>query len=409
MAVVLAIAITSLSIQRASANASTDPKVIEANFQFALRSMQTGKPKEAILILKRILAMDPNLYRVRLELARALYLAGDLDASKKEFLTVLSSRNIPAPVQGTILGFIRRIDANQGFSSSFEFSLVSPAGAGRKYETDVVLLDFFGGEPLPFVLERESPPSLAVRVEASARKQWKFDAGIADADTLLYLRGFSRIVDAPKLTFDEYRMDIAPGIRLSWPLSTLSIESRNVAMFYGGKLTESRVGLGVGYQRRNNVGLTFSSDFATSRVKNHADPFFDGTLFEASLGLQRPLRGSGEFSLKTTFEKKQADRSDHSYTRANIRVSRRKEFQGGISVDASVYAERYLQDTATPGFLDKRKENEYGVDLVLEKSDVFFFGRYSPFLKLGGSRRYSSISAYSYDEYRVQLGVKSAF
>ena len=63
---------------------------IEARFLIGLRDLETGKPDKAIEAFSAILAADPTLIRVRLELARAYFAAEKWDRARQEFFIVLS-------------------------------------------------------------------------------------------------------------------------------------------------------------------------------------------------------------------------------------------------------------------------------------------------------------------------------
>lgn len=389
---------------------TSDPRLINQSFETALQKIEAGKPQAAVLSLRAILARNPNLLRVRLELARALFLTGDMESARQEFLTVLSADSLPAPVTQNILRFIRAIDAYEGFTYSYLFSLTTPTGAGRSYDTDVVYLDLFNtGLPLPFTLTRKKAPRYAVKFEGSVKRLWRMKHFSGSGALAFYLRGHVRIIDAPGSAFDDDRLDFAPGLQFTWPLTTLQFETRTSIFYTGGVYSENRVGLGATLQRRNVNGLSFSADIALSHARNRISDLITGRLFESNFRLQQGTGGNGFRAVELTFENREANRSDNSYSHAVLRLSRQINFKGGFSANASVYGDYYVQSSPTPGFATRRKGREYGMDVMITKTDSPLLNRYAPFVSIGASRHNSSIKAFSFNELRIQIGVQSVF
>ena len=97
-------------------NLST-PQQIENAFLQGLQLLEAGQPRKAVFLFRQILARDPNLPRVRLELARAYFMMQSWSESRAEFVSVLSG-DIPLAAKKNILRFINAIDARRGFDWS---------------------------------------------------------------------------------------------------------------------------------------------------------------------------------------------------------------------------------------------------------------------------------------------------
>lgn len=85
---------------------------IEFDFYYGLAALESGHPQYASMAFDRILMLQPDNPRVRLELARTYYVMGDLKAAKAEFDSVLEVKP-PNPVVERINVFLDAIEARQ--------------------------------------------------------------------------------------------------------------------------------------------------------------------------------------------------------------------------------------------------------------------------------------------------------
>lgn len=100
-------------------------------------------------------------------------------------------------------------------------------------------------------------------------------------------------------------------------------------------------------------------------------------------------------------------RADHTgYGDVALTVFGSSEIAGGFPVATAGFVRRYEADGAAPFMSDARRETEFGFDLDVMKNDVLLWGRYSPDVAIGVSRRNSSIDAYSFTERRVFVGIR---
>ena len=80
-------------------------------FNVAMASVEKQYNAEAIKILRHMLSINPQLHRVRLELARILFNINEYDAAKTHFEYVLAA-DIPDEVRNNIQAFLSRIRVN---------------------------------------------------------------------------------------------------------------------------------------------------------------------------------------------------------------------------------------------------------------------------------------------------------
>ena len=94
---------------------------------------------EAIVALRAILAEQPGLVRVRLELARAFFLKGDYDLARTHFEQILAGR-LPPPVVANVTRFLTQIRARRRWSSYVGASVAPDSNIGAATESEIIYI-----------------------------------------------------------------------------------------------------------------------------------------------------------------------------------------------------------------------------------------------------------------------------
>lgn len=103
------------------------------DFYYAQLLLHDGDTREAIFALERVLIMQPEQHRARLDLARAYYANNNLVRSRTEFERVLAT-NPPPQVQANIQAFLDRITAIER-ARDRQFTMFAGLEAG--YDTNI--------------------------------------------------------------------------------------------------------------------------------------------------------------------------------------------------------------------------------------------------------------------------------
>jgi tetratricopeptide (TPR) repeat protein len=86
------------------------PANLDVLFKFATVATQTGDLEGAVSALERMLLIDPNLPRVRLELGVLYFRLGSFELARTYLQTALGSRNIPADVRAKAEQYMAELD-----------------------------------------------------------------------------------------------------------------------------------------------------------------------------------------------------------------------------------------------------------------------------------------------------------
>ena len=121
-----------------------------------------GDYRTAEKIYRRMLVADPNLHRVRLELAQSLFERGNFQAADYNFRLVLAA-GISPRVRRTIQGFLARIRRDKWWTGSFQFAIVPDTNINTGPSSRKVTI--FG---LPFKLSENTTQKSGIGVEVSA-------------------------------------------------------------------------------------------------------------------------------------------------------------------------------------------------------------------------------------------------
>ena len=141
------------------------------------------KLDDAIAAFHGILVERPSLVRVRLELARAFFLAGEDSLAREHFETVLAG-DIPKPVAANIHRFLAALRVRKPWQVRFGMGLVPDSNIGAASGERTVMIDTVFGR-LPFRLdepsEKESGVGLSVwtggEYQHRLSPSWRLRAG----------------------------------------------------------------------------------------------------------------------------------------------------------------------------------------------------------------------------------------
>ena len=146
---------------------------------------------EAVTAFRAILLAQPELVRVRLELARTFFLKGDDSLARRHFETVLAG-DVPVAVAANVQRFLRAIRARRRWDARFGFALAPDSNLNTASENRTIYLDTPFGR-LPFTLDesnaRESGVGVSVwgggEYQHPLGPRWRLRAG-ADASAREY-------------------------------------------------------------------------------------------------------------------------------------------------------------------------------------------------------------------------------
>ncbi len=120
------------------------------------REARDEKLDEAIAAFRSILVNNPELVRVRLELARAFFLKEEDTLARRHFEQVLAGRP-PPPVVANIVRFLRTMRSRRRWEAHFGAALAPDSNLNAASGERTIFLDFLG-QRIPFTRQGDIAP-----------------------------------------------------------------------------------------------------------------------------------------------------------------------------------------------------------------------------------------------------------
>ncbi|MEL6979017.1 MAG: tetratricopeptide repeat protein [Pseudomonadota bacterium] len=374
-----------------------------------MADIEAGRFAPAIIKLRAVLAAAPGAARARLELARALFLAGRWDASREEFLTVLSGET-PAPVRANILTFIRQIDARRSVDWGLDVSVGLSPSHLRRYDTDIVNVSLFG-VTLPAEATRPDEGDVTTQIDADIAFRRPLGVAIGDGalGAFVVASASGRFDDQRGLEARRLRLRTGGGLRATFPRTTVDGALAVSASFRDREHEEDIVTGELGANHRIGAGGSLFGGVVGGVAENHLDAGRSGPLIAAHFGGEQAIDARGSVGAVVRGERRFAEDEARSSTIGRATLFGRYDVGFGANARLEIYGEGMQEDGVVAPFVSTRREYEFGGDLKVTKRDWFLFNRFNPYLSVGGAARESSIDAFGYTEGRLRFGVERGF
>jgi outer membrane protein len=384
---------------------------IEAQFQEGLQALDAGDSETAIRRFTSILALNPRLHRVRLELARAYFVAEDWADARREFFAVLSA-DVPDAVKDTIIRFLRLIDIRRGWSWDLDAGLRSGPESGRRYSSDTVTLNVLG-QNLPFKIDRQSSPDVGAFVAGGLEYRERVTALddstiLGDADLSLIARGDGEANVYDDDDFNELIYGGSLAAQLAWQRTSLQVGPDVVWRRFGGDARDNRYGVATSIEHRLPEGIALFSRVGWSRVEDDLFSGRDGDLWSSRFGVSRSIGGRSTISGIVSVNSFDAEADWESYRSGRLELRGRTELVFGLAPTLSLAGTYTRYRETAPFFLNRRRDRQYSANLEIEKRDLFI-GPFAPFVSVGYIRNDSNIEIHDYHEWVYRAGLRKIF
>lgn len=274
---------------------------IEAAFQLAGIFMQEGRFREASLLFLDILRRNPNLPRVRLELARAYFLNKDYEDAQLQFELVKGS-GLPPEVQEKVDEFLTQIRRRKDWSIDFNAALVPDSNLNQASggEEECIAL---GGMLLCRPLEKkQSGIGLGVGGTLNHYLRFSRDFGLRSTISL-------NALEYERNDFDDYQLFLASGPRHTFEQGEISLQPTFRKRWYAGRQYSEEYGIRLDGQWMLNRFL-LGGAFAWARIRyndSYVNEFLEGDSLFSHLQLRYILNDRTFVQAGLAFQRENAE------------------------------------------------------------------------------------------------------
>ncbi len=372
---------------------------LERRFLLGAVYMRLGMPGKAAEQYEAILAVRPDLTRVRLELARAHYAAGQDDKARHHFQLSLGD-NLPSSIESAVEGFLNAIDARKRWSAHVSLAILPETNAVRRTDRRTVNI---GGAS--FRLNEDARGASGVGTQVSAGAAYFPVVGTA-------LRGHLALSTAAKLYEQSAWNDIAivgkAGLTRLFDGGSASGGVQAGRRWQGTEGFRRSVGpwasLVVRASDRMQISAAANLDYLTHDESDQ----LDGWHVSLNPVVRYALNSRTLLEVGPQLEAVDA-REDHRASRlVGIGVGVSRAFGNGLSVSVSASLQRQRYRADDPLFAVRRDDETAWLSArVLHRSVQF--GGFAPYVGYSYERRRSNIALHDYDNHGVIVGLTREF
>ncbi len=307
---------------------------IERLFLLGLAEARLGHLRDAAERFEAILAVRPELTRVRLELARVYGLLGRDGKARFHFEASLGDE-LPSSVEDAVEAWLDRIDARRRWSISISAAVLPESNPVKRTDDEEVRI---GG--VPFRLDEDAREASGTGLLLSTGTQYS-PVLSGDWRGVLAASGAAKLYEQSDWNDISVQGDV--GVARLFDRGSISGGLRIGRRWLGGERYNDGIGPWTRGRLRLSQALRLDGALASER-RNHPDnPGLDGWTVNLRPGLDYAL--SSATTLRAELELEHVDaREDHHGSRlGGLAVSLSHAFRGGLSVSPrmSVHWRRY--------------------------------------------------------------------
>ena len=395
-----------------AAKAEGDVDTTNIRFLAAQALLKMGRPAHAAVILGQLTAERPELNRVRLDYAAALFTLGHDEHAETLFRELRRKDDLPAPVRRNVENFLERIRARQKFQVNFDFGFWRDNNVNHAPEQDTVQVPIFGG--LEFELDEQAVKAWVARAGLNLR--WRHTPVLGGR---AYFETRAAVARNTAINAEEHNR--------TW--LTLSSGPRwRYAMNLAGQRRPGMVRADIGAERRWRGGDNYAvsgwarlgldqtlngnwSAGASARVwetrydklDSDLDPFGQSL----DLSLVRHL-GLGYLKAGARLAQETPDRRNLRWQGWGTSLGYSTTLGQNWNLEALAYIdERYYKGTY-PLFRERRKDQTIIANLTVSNRAIALAG-YMPEVTVGWSQTDSTIPLYDRQNRILMLGLRRLF
>jgi hypothetical protein len=372
---------------------------IEREFVTGLNSLAAHDYRGAELIFRRILDRDPRLLRVRLELARTLFMEKKDEQADYHF-RLAAGEHPSAPVLRNIGRFREAIRARRSWRFNFDIGVAPDSNINSA--TDKESIDIYG---LPFHLDPSARAQSGTGVFVGADTSVRLNRF---GKIPIYLGGYGRFTRYPDHRFDDAYVggEAGPEFRLAG--GRLRTTASALMRWYGGQALVSSLGGHAYYEKLLGEKWTVGGSLFVHHNDYARRSDVDGWEVEARALANRPIGSTTLGFGYIEIERRWANDPGQAFWRESIGVGTLKEIGWGLRPRLSLDVARQVGDGPLAPFNTRRTDWLLQGSASIYKRDWNVRG-FAPSLSVTVTRNLSTLPLYQQQRVRGEIRLTRAF
>ncbi len=283
--------------------------------------------KEAEVVFQAMLVQNPNLLRVRLELAHTYFLKGEDNLAREHFERVLAA-DPPPPVVANVNRFLGEIRGRRKWSAHFGVALAPDSNIGAESENRIITI--LG---LPFERNQEDLVTSGVGVKVWTGGEYQHPL---DDTTRLRFGGDMTRTEYKGNRFDRMELSAHVGPRwLTGPRSELSVLA--VARQSWQARDPEHLDLGVRIEAIQRLSDRTSLNIRTSllRRRHDRDTLLDGPITNLSFGINHVMSPTLRGHLTLGLSRERPESQKNRVIGRRLDVGLQALLAGGLTIGGS--------------------------------------------------------------------------
>ena len=378
---------------------SDEQEEIERLFLLGVAESRLGLPRSAAQRFEAILALQPGLTRVRLELARVYHALGRDDKARFHFRASLADR-LPSSVKDAVESYLNQIDARKRWSASLSVSILPESNPAKRTDSREIRI---GG--VPFRLNDDARAASGTGLFTSAGAQY---SPVIDDD----LRGVLAASVAGKI----YRNDDWNDLSVQGDLGIARLfdggEAAGGFRFSQQWLGGERYSFGTGPWMRGRMRLSpeirVDLSLNAERREHPTRPDMDGWTVRLRSGLEYAFSARTSSRLEIDLENNDIREDRHSHRVAGVAIALSHAFEGGLSISPRISIQQRRHAGADPLFQKVRSDQLVRLSANLLHRGLQVRG-FAPYIGYSYEVNRSNISINEYTNHGAVLGISRYF
>jgi len=375
-----------------------DP-LIQSDFVEGMKNFEAGNFPQAEIIFRKILDREPGLLRVRLELARTLFIQKKDEQADYHF-RLAAGVNMSAQVRRNIIRFRESIRARRSWRFNLDFGFAPDSNINSA--TDKQTLDIHG---LPFQLDADA------RAQSGTGRFVGGDASIRlnrSGHIPIYLAAFGRQLRYKDHRFDDIYVGAEAGPEFRLAGGRLRTTATGLMRWYGREPLVKSFGARLDFDKLVGGKWTLGGTMLLRRNDYARRSDVDGWDAEARLSANRALGPTTLGFASVGIQRNWANDSGQAFWRGRIGVGMVKEIGWGLRPQLGIDLARQVGDGPLAPFGKKRRDRLLQGSFSIYKRD-WNLGGFAPSVSVTMTRNHSTLQLYDQKRLRTEIRLTKAF